>query len=83
MKVKLTKMAGGSALRTPIVDGTCEDLPAEGKSFVMLAAPLERGDARAVYTSPVVKIERPECEGEEYVITTHSGSKYHIEVIKE
>lgn len=81
MKAKLTKMAGGKALRTAIVDGTCERLPEEGKPFVLIGAPLEEGLMRVVQTSPVVKVERPECEGEEYVLTTHTGSKYHVEIL--
>jgi len=83
MKVKLTRMAGGTALRTAIVEGTCDSLPEEGKRFVLLAKPLEMGSCRVVETSPVVKVELPECEGEEYVLTTRSGSKYHVEILKE
>jgi hypothetical protein len=48
----------------------------------LIATPLEGGLFRIVQTSFVVKIERPESDEEEYVITTRSGSKYCIEILE-
>jgi hypothetical protein len=82
MKARLIKMAGGSALRTSIVEGECKKIPIRGESFILIATPLEGGLFRIVQTSFVVKIERPESDEEEYVITTRSGSKYCIEILE-
>lgn len=83
MKVQLIKLDGGKNLRTSTVEGVCVNYPEEGKPFTMVGDSLtDQGDLRIVQTSKVVKIERPESDKEEYILTTHSGSKYHVEIMQ-
>jgi len=77
MKIKMTKISGGNALRTESVIGSTDDEPVIGVPFVMFAKPIdEKFDVRAISTSPVVAIDGN-------IITTESGSKYKIENLVE
>ena len=82
MKVKLIRLDGGKSLRSTIVDGECEYLPVEGKSFVMWGEPLtDVGNIRIVQTSTVIEVDKLDSDDEEYIFITETGSKYHVEVM--
>ena len=78
INVSLTRLEGGSALRTYSVNGRCLNLPEEGQQFSMMTAPLEGGTFRLVSTSIVKVLEQRENE---YFLTTESGSRYHVQVV--
>lgn len=79
-KVRMTRIAGGSALRTSVIEGeTTRRLPNIGQQFRMTGVGLEFG-TRMVNTSPVVSFtENTETGARE--ITTESGSVYLLEFI--
>ena len=80
LKVKLTRLAGGEALRTTEVIGTTDKLPEVGQQLVLIGAPIEGTfDARWVNTSPVVSFEEVTTGR---IIVTESGSQYLLEVLK-
>lgn len=81
LKIKLNRITGGKALRTTEIIGTVNKLPEKGEQLVLIGDPLEKGFwSRLVTTSPVVYYEDIEAGR---LITTRSGSKYFIEVLKE
>lgn len=77
MKLRLTRVKGGTALRTDSVEGEGE-LPERGKRFELTGPGLEFG-TRWVTTSPVESVEM-RADGS-FDVTTHSGSVYHVEVV--
>lgn len=63
-------------MRTDVIEGNTEDLPAEGTCFGMTAAPLDpEGSMRLMWTSPVTYV------GTDGLFTTESGSCYRCEVL--
>ena len=57
--VTLSKVLGGSRVRTETVTGMCENYPVIGESFAMVAESLTFGlDLRIVRTSPVKNIDK-------------------------
>jgi hypothetical protein len=79
LHIKLSRLQGGSALRTDEVEGLTNKLPEKGEQLILLTAPLENGDFRRVNTSPVVSYEDVEAGR---MVVTESGSQYFIEVIQ-
>jgi hypothetical protein len=75
MKVRLTRIIGGSKLRTDSVDGEATYPPMVGRCFEMSGQGLDFG-TRLVSTSPVVEVSG---DGK---FTTESGSVYHIELLE-
>lgn len=78
MRLRLTRLSGGKALRTDSVEGEGE-LPEVGKPFQLTGPGLEFG-TRWVTTSPVVVWVHVEGSNE-YDIQTRSGSVYLVEVL--
>ena len=85
MKVKLTclnrnpSLNGG--LRTTSVIGETDSIPGVGKSFSVIADPLEVSDmikVRCVSTSPVIDVQFEEGI---YTFLTESESIYTVEVL--
>jgi hypothetical protein len=77
-KVKLTKVSTNkNGMRTPIVEGYCDELPTVGQGFILLTEPLETGDVRKVWTSNVkaFSVEEPK----EMQFTTQY-SEYRLEI---
>ena len=78
--VRMTTVAGGKALRSPIIEGMARVMPKIGKQFVMTGAPLEEGGGmRLVNTSPIVAIL--DHDGDGVLFETESGSRYLVEGI--
>ena len=75
MRVRLTRMTGGSALRTDSVEGETDDMPTVGQPFFLSAPPLVEGRIRLVNTTRVVALHD---DGE---FTTESGSRYRVETL--
>ncbi len=75
MKVRLTRLVGGAALRTDSIEGEANEMPATGQQFYMSAPPLAEGNCRWVNTSTVVELHDA---GE---FTTKSGSRYRVELL--
>lgn len=80
MKVRLTRVTGGSGLRTDTVEGHADRPPRVGHRFVMYAQSLDVHDddlayLRTVDTSPVANI------GSNGLFTTETGSVYRLEII--
>ena len=81
MRVKITKLTGGSAMRTASMIGYTSDFPEVGRSFtVMNNKPIEGGErnARELTTSRVVKVEE---DGASCVLTTATGSRYAVDLL--
>jgi hypothetical protein len=79
MKVKLTKLIGGSQIRTDSVDGTTDLLPTVGQPFVMVAESLSFiGGFRLVNTSDVQKVTQDDT-GAYILDTLNSTYKLTIE----
>ncbi len=77
MKVRLFRVDGCEALRTPWVDGEAVYPPRVGKSFELHAEPLDPAfDGRLVTTSRVVEIKG------DGLFRTESGSLYRVEVLE-
>lgn len=64
-------------LRTDEIEGQTDELPVEGKPFIMLGEGLEFG-VRIINTSVVEKVEKV---FNLYTIETQSGSVYQVEHI--
>jgi hypothetical protein len=80
LKVRLSKVVGGEAVRTSEVVGTAAKLPGKGEQLVVLADPIVTGTTgRRVNTSPVVSYEDVAAGR---LIRTKSGSQYFIEVLE-
>ena len=77
MKLKMTRVVGGKALRTDSVEGE-GDWPVVGKPFHLVGEGLEFG-SRLVVTSPVRVIGTREGAR---IIYTQSGSVYTVEEVK-
>lgn len=76
MHVRLTTQVGGAKLRTPVVVGTTEALPAVGEQFFLVGDALDpEYTFRLVNTSPVTYV------GTDGLFTTESGSCYRCEVL--
>jgi hypothetical protein len=71
MRVRLTRVIGGSALRTDTVDGEATYPPREGHIFELIGVGLEFG-SRLVTTSLVTKVHG---DGS---FETRTGSRYHV-----
>lgn len=54
-RVSMKRVEGGSALRTPTIDGECDYLPRAGFPFVMTSAPLTLGAVLRVVTTSIVQ----------------------------
>jgi hypothetical protein len=77
MRVRLTRLAGGAAMREDSIVGEAIYPPRIGKPFEMTAPPLDSAyDIRLVNTSIVVAVH---YKG---VFTTQSGSRYVIELLE-
>lgn len=73
-KLELSKV---SKFRTETIEGDAPDMPIIGKPFYVFGKSLTEGaNVRVVQTSPVKQIDSEE-EGE-YIISTESGSRYHL-----
>lgn len=80
MKVKLTRLYKGFALRDNVILGESDDVPKIGSSFTLVGKSREEGGlCRIVETSCVVDVLKSGCE---YTFTTERGSRYKVEVIK-
>lgn len=80
-RVKLTKVSTNqNGLRTPVVEGYCNELPQVGKGFVLLTEPLETGDVRKVWTSNVKAFSLEEKTEMQF---TTQYSEYHLEIKEE
>ncbi len=77
MRVRLTRVSGGTALRTDTVEGIAESPPTPGQPFTVIAPGLEFG-TRVVSTSPVLDVE---CAA--YCFQTESGSVYRVDILEE
>ena len=81
-KISRPNVEGG--LRTDVIEGMAQNLPAKGDPFVMMAEPhTAKGlglGFRYVETTPITKITK-EIE-DEWVVTTLSGSVYKVTVGK-
>ncbi len=74
--VTLTKLVGGTRIRTAEVSGQCDNQLEVGKSFRLVAEPLVEGSiARIVTTSTVQNI----IEQDDSVIIETLNSKYHLQ----
>ena len=79
-RVRLTRVANGSALRTSDVDGVAGDLPEVGSSFVMFAKSLDPElDMRVVSTSEVRSVEELGPGVSQF---TTLNSTYRLEVLE-
>lgn len=87
---RLTKITGGEAMRTKVIEGVALTPPTVGVGFYMRAPPLDPKVAEAAKaqnvpcgrifnTSEVVAIV--ELEGDKYELETASGSKYLLEML--
>jgi len=77
--VKFTKVKNNhNRIRTDEVLGKTDELPQVGKPFILIGEGLEFGN-RMVNTSPVKEIERHQPNL--FVLTTESGSIYHVQVL--
>ena len=55
--VTMSKVTGGTAIRTDEVVGSCHELPVVGSSFAMFSEPLTKGmGVRWVTTSTIQKV---------------------------
>lgn len=83
LNVKMSRVTGGTALRTDTIIGNAEQPPVVGKSFMMVGSALDpamKAGIRLITTSPVVNLSIKE---KVYVIETETGSVYTIEVLGE
>jgi hypothetical protein len=74
-KVTLTKLSGGTRIRTDEVVGQCHMYPAIGKSFSMIAPPIVEGSIAREVTTSTVQDVIVEDDG---VIIETLNSKYHL-----
>lgn len=76
MKVLLSKIEGGDAIRTSVAQGECFSRPTAGLPFMMVAEPLAEGAAgRLIITSKVTEV----IENENTVIIKTLNSTYKLE----
>ena len=55
--VTMSKITGGTAIRTDVVVGNCHELPVVGSSFEMFSEPLTKGmGVRWITTSTIQKV---------------------------
>jgi hypothetical protein len=79
-RCRLTRIQGGTSLRTDFVEGVCEHGPEVGQQFKMAASPLTTaGDMRLVHTSSITTIEK--ISEETFHCFTASGSLYRVELL--
>lgn len=77
MNVILSKILGGSNIRTDTVIGTCINYPEVGKVFECIAPPIvENSRARVISTSEIQKIEYVD---DKYIIHT-LNSIYELDI---
>jgi hypothetical protein len=75
-EVTMTKVTGGTAVRTAVTTGHCHKLPEVGKSFEMFSEPLIKdAGVRWITTSTIQKI----TPDEKCVIIETINSKYKLE----
>lgn len=76
--VTMTKVTGGTAVRTDVTVGRCPRLPEVGKSFEMYSEPLEKNKNASLrwITTSAVQSVTPE---ESCVIIETRNSKYKLE----
>jgi len=75
--VILSKVKGGTAIRTHTTDGRCYSLPTVGKSFEMFSDPLNKNaSVRWITTSTVQQVTQEES----CVIIETLNSTYKLEI---
>lgn len=81
--VKITKVAGGAALRTNTVEGVALEPARVGRRFSIINdRPIEQSpevNSRLVSTSRVQSIEQSPDNPKVYFLNTESGSRYLVE----
>jgi len=77
-KVRLTKVRSNhTKLRTDTIEGETVSLPEKGKSFTLIADPLNpNADFRSVYTTPIELVEK--IDGEFMFHTLNSTYKLEV-----
>jgi hypothetical protein len=83
INARITRTRGGTAMRSASIVGRTDELPKEGKQFIIWAESFDTqllaiGGKRRMNTSPVVKCFANKAS---FQITTESGSEYLIELL--